>query len=200
MNRKILMLMAFFLVCCSFLPTSRKDTTPEEFQGMVSDLNDLSVMVAEEPLQPMEMKPEDQDTAQNDGKKSISLTDPEAGFQIDASTQEFRKAFLLFQAKHYQGSIDLFSHFLVRFPDHPLADAAWFYVAQSHFERKEYSEALNQFQKILASYEKSTHITDTLASLSVLEEKLQKKQTYRKLFTTFFPDSPAHLKLTKGAP
>jgi TolA-binding protein len=201
MNRKILILMAFFFIRCTFIPATKEHTTPPKWEGTISELKEpeQDTGTSLQKAQSMEMVAV---TEKTEEPLRIPLTahDPESGFDIDASTEAFERALIFFQAKHHREALDLFSQFLEQFPEHPLAGAALFYVAQSHLARKDHPLALKSFQKILISYEKSNRIADTLASLSILGPSPLAKN-YRELLTSLFPGTPLlNLAKTQGAP
>ncbi len=125
---------------------------------------------------------------------SISVNDPEYGFINDSAVQLFRKALIFFHAQKYSEATLEFSNFVENYPDHPLAGSAQFYVGESYFKQKEYKLALQEYQRILTSYDKSTHISDTLGRIVLAEEALKKQNDadkYRQLLSSLFPLSPA---------
>ena len=40
MNRKILILMAFFFIRCAFIPATKEHTTPPKWEGTISELKE----------------------------------------------------------------------------------------------------------------------------------------------------------------
>ncbi len=120
--------------------------------------------------------------------------DPELGFINDDAIQTFRKAMILFQAQKYPESILAYSSFLEKFPDHPLAGSAQFYIGEAYINQKEFKLALQEFQHVLTSYDRSAHVADTLSEMAQAEESLKKSQfaaVHRQLLTSLFPQSPA---------
>lgn len=87
-----------------------------------------------------------------------------------------------------------FSEFLEKAPDHPLAGSAQFYVGESYFKQKEYKLALQEYQRVLTSYDRSPVVADTLARMITTEEILKKQpeaEKHQHLLTSLFPNSPA---------
>jgi TolA-binding protein len=120
--------------------------------------------------------------------------DPEAGFTLDEAVQNFRKALIIFQGMKYPEATLAFSDFLEKYPDHPLAGSAQFYISESYMRQKEYKLAIQEFNKVLTSYDRSHHVAETLKQLSLAEEvlKLNKDASHhRQLLTSLFPLSPA---------
>lgn len=120
-------------------------------------------------------------------------TDPEAGFVNDEAVQIFRRAMVLHRAGKYSESLMRFSGFLERFPDHPLAGAAQFYMGNSYFMQQEYKLALQEYQRVLTSYDRSSLVARTLAEMAQAEDRLQRTTEaarHRQLLNSLFPHSP----------
>ncbi|OFZ82885.1 MAG: hypothetical protein A3K03_01005 [Bdellovibrionales bacterium RIFOXYD1_FULL_44_7] len=120
--------------------------------------------------------------------------DPDKGFVNDNAVKNYRQAILLFQSQKYPEAVLAFSAFLERFADHPLAGSAQFYVGESYFRQNEHKLAIQEFQRVLTSYDRSSHISLTLKQIAAAEEAL--KQTaeavkHKQLLTSLFPQSPA---------
>lgn len=128
------------------------------------------------------------------------LGDPEEGFVNDTAVQAYRKGMILFLGQKYPESVLTFSGFLEEFPDHPLAGSAQFYIGEAYIKQKEYKLALQEFQHVITSYDRSSHIADTLAEMTLAEEILKKSteaENHRHLVTSLFPQSPAMALLNK---
>lgn len=125
-----------------------------------------------------------------------SRHDPELGFVNDLGVQGFRKGMILFQGQKYQDSVLAFTSFLEKYPDHPLAGAAQFYIGEAYVEQKEYRLAVQEFQRVLTSYDRSSHISNTLGELAFAESALKQHNEaakHRQLLASLFPQSPATL-------
>ncbi len=163
------------------------------------DLTRLAMdrLAAEKAIQPTEVAEIKEHPAQNSGSRaepSLAFEDPEFGFVNDGAVQIFRKAMILFLSQKYQDATLAFSNFLEAYPDHPLAGAAQFYIGETYFKQKEYKLALQEYQSVLISYNRSSHIPDALYQISQTEEALQKTKEaakHRQLLTSLFPQSPA---------
>jgi TolA-binding protein len=123
-----------------------------------------------------------------------SPRDPEAGFATDEAIQAFRKASISWQAAKFADAVLGFSRFLERYPDHPLAGTAQYYVGNAYFQQKEYKLALQEYSRVLTSYDRSAHVSDTLAEMARAEDALKNPEAaarHRQLLTSLFPQSPA---------
>ncbi|MCM2277290.1 MAG: tetratricopeptide repeat protein [Oligoflexia bacterium] len=129
--------------------------------------------------------------------------DPESGFANDEPVQEYRRAMILFKAAKYPESVLAFSGFLEKFPDHPLAGSAQFHVGESYFLQKEYKLAIQEFERVLTSYDRSTRIAQTLRALAEAEEKVRRTEEaarHRQLLSSLFPHSPYAIRTASSKP
>ncbi|MBU6374391.1 MAG: hypothetical protein KGQ59_00185 [Bdellovibrionales bacterium] len=129
-------------------------------------------------------------------------SDPELGFTTDSAVDSYRNAMTLFESKKYPESMLAFTGFLEQYADHPWAGAAQFYVGQAYFMQKECRLALQEYQRVLTSYDRSSHVADSLKQMSICEEELKMPQAaakHRQLLTSLFPNSPAARSLVAEA-
>ncbi|OFZ83041.1 MAG: hypothetical protein A2603_03380 [Bdellovibrionales bacterium RIFOXYD1_FULL_55_31] len=120
--------------------------------------------------------------------------DPEAGFVNDEAVQSYRKAMILLQARKFSEAVLAFSSFLEEYPDHALAGSAQFHVGESYFRQKEYKLSLQEFKRVLTSYDRSTHVADTLRLMADAEDALNMREDaarHRQQLRSLFPQSPA---------
>jgi TolA-binding protein len=120
--------------------------------------------------------------------------DPEAGFLNDEAVQAYRQAMMLFRAGKFSDAVLGFSTFLEKFPDHPLAGSSQYYVGMSYLKQKEYALALQEFQRVLTSYDRSIHVAQTLREMADVEDVLKKPEEamkHRQMLSSLFPQSPA---------
>lgn len=125
---------------------------------------------------------------------AVAFHDPDADFINDEPVQNFRKAMVLYQGQRYSDAILAFSAFLEKHPDHPMAGSAQFYIGESYMKQKEYKLALAEFHRVLTSYDRSAHISDTLGEMAKAEMLLKKPDEagiHKHLLTSLFPQSPA---------
>lgn len=125
-------------------------------------------------------------------KKQIQNSSTE-GFINDEATQDFREAFIFYQAEKFPETILSFSDFIEKHPDHPLSGNAQFYIAKAYFKQKELRLAAQEFNLFLKSYPHNAHLPEALRDLASLEKDLgnlkESKNTYQ-LLQLLFPHSP----------
>jgi len=125
---------------------------------------------------------------------SKASSDPEAGFMSDDAIQSYRKALVLLQSQQHSESVLAFSNFLEQYPDHPLAGSAQFYVGEAYFQQKEYKLALQEYRRVLTSYDRSAQVPEALHKMALAEDLLNMKEdakAHRQLLTSLYPQSPA---------
>lgn len=134
------------------------------------------------------------DGAGTEPAETLASNDPEAGFVSDRAIQDFRKGQILLDARKYPEAALAFSAFVEKYPDHPLAGSAQFEIGESYFKQKDYKKAVHELERVLTSYDRSPHISDTLRDLADAEDGLRMPEQaarHRQLLTSLFPQSPA---------
>lgn len=125
---------------------------------------------------------------------SVSESDPEAGFVNDDAVLLFRKASVLYQSRKYPEAVLSFASFVEKYPDHALAGSAQYYVASSYRKQKENKLALQEYERLLTSYDRSPKVADALRDMAGIEEELKMKDEaarHRQLLSSVYPQSPA---------
>ncbi len=160
------------------------DATRAGLEGLAKNGTPTTATVAEHPA---ETRGTPVNTAQ-------AKSDPESGLTQDAAVKVFREAMILFKAARYPDAALAFSSFLERFADHPLAGSAQFHIGESYFRQKEYKLAIQEYQRVLTSYDRSSRVSDALRQMALAEEAVRLSQDsakHQQLLTSLFPNSPA---------
>jgi TolA-binding protein len=121
-------------------------------------------------------------------------SDPDAGFVTDSAVDAYRQAMIQFEARKYPEAMLAFTNFLEQYADHPWAGAAQYHVGQCYFLQKEYKLAMQEYQRVLTSYDRSSHVADALRQLAACEDELKMPAAaakHRQLLSSLFPNSPA---------
>lgn len=125
---------------------------------------------------------------------TVDSTGPEKGYIDDDAVQKYRSAMILFQAHNYPDAVLSFSSFVDQFPDHPLAGDAQYFLGESYFKQKEYRLAARELNRVLTTYDRSSHVSDALRDLAISEENTGDKdaaERHRQELMSMFPSSPA---------
>ncbi len=89
---------------------------------------------------------------------SVALSDPERGYVLDSTIQNFRQGKALFDSKRYPEAVLAFSQAIDGSPDHPLAGQIQYYLAESYFRQSDYPVAESEFKKIIQLYPRSAWV------------------------------------------
>ena len=172
----------------------------EDVDGRMGALNDKISVSAPLPSQAVSQAPISKSPiapSTGVGRKAqspLSKSDPELGLSQGDAIQQFREALVFFDAAKYPEAILGLSNFLKEYADHSLAPAAQFTLGEAYFQQKEYRVAVEEYQRVLLSYTRSSYVSDSLKRLAECFEKMGRKDDMnrnRQLLMSLFPQSPA---------
>lgn len=112
---------------------------------------------------------------------------PEARAAYDAARN-------LMTQRKYKEALDGFTAFLVKYPDHPMADNAMFWRGDSYFSLGDFGHAEQELAGALARFPQGIKAPDTLLKLGMTEDKLgqpDKARAYYDKLQKEFPKSDA---------
>lgn len=108
--------------------------------------------------------------------------------------QNYQAAFDLIQARKYEEANSAFTSFLSQFPTSPLADNAQYWLAETHYVRGQYQNALPEFRKVIESYPQSAKLPDALLKVGFCQAELGDRAAARTSLQEVmrqFPDTTA---------
>jgi tol-pal system protein YbgF len=108
--------------------------------------------------------------------------------------QNYQAAFDLISARRYEEAGARFETFLVQFPTSPLADNAQYWLAETHYVRGQYAEALPAFRKVIEQYPQSAKLPDALLKVGYCQIELGDRNAARTSLQEVmrqFPDTTA---------
>jgi tol-pal system protein YbgF len=108
--------------------------------------------------------------------------------------QNYKAAFDLLQARHYEEAGKAFSQFLVDFPKSPLADNAQYWLGETQYVQARYKEALAEFQKVIDKYPMATKLPDAMLKVGYCQVELGHRDAARSALQQVmrqFPDTTA---------
>lgn len=82
---------------------------------------------------------------------------------------EYLKAFELLKQGSYDESITAFQGFLQNFPDGAYADNARYWLAETHYVKKDYPTALTHFEKLIAEHPNSSKLPGALLKIGYIQ-------------------------------
>jgi tol-pal system protein YbgF len=98
------------------------------------------------------------------------------------------------QGKQYDKGLDSLAAFLVKWPDHPLAENAMYWRGEAYFAKGDYTKALESFDGVLSRFGAGNKAPDTLLKLGMCQDKLgspAKAQEYWDRLKRDYPRSDA---------
>jgi len=108
--------------------------------------------------------------------------------------QNYQAAFDLISARKYPEAGAAFETFLRQFPTSPLADNAQYWLAETHYVRGQFNDALPQFRKVLEQYPQSAKLPDALLKVGYCQIELGDRTAARTSLQEVmrqFPDTTA---------
>jgi tol-pal system protein YbgF len=108
--------------------------------------------------------------------------------------QNYQAAFDLISARKYEEAGAAFQTFLTQFATSPLADNAQYWLAETHYVRGQFAEALPEFRKVLEQYPQSAKLPDALLKVGYCQIELGDRNAARTSLQEVmrqFPDTTA---------
>jgi tol-pal system protein YbgF len=108
--------------------------------------------------------------------------------------QAYNAAFELIQAREYEQAAANFSRFLASYPSSVLRDNAQYWLAETHYVRRDFAAALPEFQRVLDDYPQSAKLPDALLKIGYCNFELKRWDQARQALmqvTRLYPDTTA---------
>jgi tol-pal system protein YbgF len=108
--------------------------------------------------------------------------------------QNYDAAFALLQARKYPEAQTAFETFLAQFPTSPRADNAVYWLAETHYVRGQYNDALPVFRRVLEQHPQSAKVPDALLKVGYCQIELGDRAAARTSLQEVmrqFPDTTA---------
>lgn len=111
-----------------------------------------------------------------------------------AAETAFNQALATFRAREHGQAVLDFLDFIAKYPKHPLASSAQFWIAEAYFVQRDYRQALTEYQKVLEQGTGVPKAPDALLKIAQcytrLREPLRAHETLQQLVHDF-PQSDA---------
>lgn len=101
---------------------------------------------------------------------------------IDSPEVVYGRAFDALKAAKYPEAIAGMNDFILRYPSHPLADNAQYWLAQAHFVTRDYAKALEAFVLVVMRSPESSKAPDALLKKGLCEIELRRTEAARSTF------------------
>ncbi|HYB43125.1 MAG TPA: tol-pal system protein YbgF, partial [Candidatus Methylomirabilis sp.] len=86
------------------------------------------------------------------------------------------------QADEYARAVEHFSELARRFPEHPLASNAQYWVGEAYYRQADYRQALVEFQKVIDGYPKNAQIPEALLKIGLCYRALKEQGRAREVW------------------
>ena len=141
-------------------------------------------------------KPEEKGKADKDPLKNDLLENPEQEKKIPSPEDKYKKIRALIVQGSYKQSREELIEFIEENPNHSLLPSAYYWLGETYFVEKKFSEAAKTFMKGYKVNPSSHKVNDILLKLAMSLAALGKKQdackTYKKLRSSEVPVSSTH--------
>ena len=102
-----------------------------------------------------------------------------------------------FRAREYGQAVLDFVDFIAKYPRHPLAANAQYWIGEAYYVQRDYRQALTEFQKVLDVAPGSAKVPDALLKVGLcyrnLRDESRARQTWDRVVKDY-PKSPAATK------
>jgi tol-pal system protein YbgF len=108
--------------------------------------------------------------------------------------QAYTAAFEMIQSRRYPEAADAFRSFLGAYPESPMRDNAQYWLAETHYVRREFTIALGEFEKVLDEYPQSAKLPDALLKIGYCNYELRQWDAARQALQQvgrLYPDTTA---------
>lgn len=105
---------------------------------------------------------------------------------------EYDRAFGLLKQSKYQDAIAAFQQLAEAWPDGPLADDAYYWMAEARYVNREFEAALNGFQTVVARYPESSRVPEALLKIGTIKYDIGAYAEAADIFSDLLARFPAH--------
>ncbi len=100
-----------------------------------------------------------------EGTRAEPVQQPVAEKKTDAVTAAYQKSLRAYNTKKYDRAIRRFKDFIDRYPQHPLADNASYWLAECFYAKSDFAGAVFLFKKMIAEYPRGNKVPDALLKI-----------------------------------
>ncbi len=108
---------------------------------------------------------------------------------VDAAEQVYSRAFSAFRSREYGQAVLEFLDFIAKFPRHPLAANAQYWIAEAYYVQRDYRQAITEFHKVAETYPESSKAADALIKVGLcytsLRDPTRARQTWQRVVTRY---------------
>ena len=102
--------------------------------------------------------------------------------EITDPNELYKTAMNLFREKRYKEARSLFSTFVGKYPNHPVADNAQFWVGETYFKEGSFEDSILEYQKVIQRYATGNKVPDALLKQAMAFQRLGDNTSARILY------------------
>ena len=107
----------------------------------------------------------------------------------DAAEQVYTAALTTFRSREYGQAVLDFLDFIAKFPRHPLAANAQYWIGEAYYVQRDYRQAMTEFRKVVEVYPASPKAADALVKVGLcyrnLRDPARAQQTWQRVVATY---------------
>jgi len=122
----------------------------------------------------------------------------EPDFPAEAGEERVLAAYRDAYEAYRQGRLDeamaAFREFLRRHPKHPYADNAQYWIGECHYDRKEWTQARQEFLRVVTEHPDGNKVPDAMVKVGLCDQRLEQWDEARRMYDAVmltYPESPA---------
>lgn len=103
---------------------------------------------------------------------------------------EYNTATALMQERKFDEAISRLAVFAQKYPDHPLAPNAWFWIGEIYLVQRQAEQAQAAYQRVVRDYAAHDKVPDSLYKLGVIAQQNAQPEEAARLFEQVINDYP----------
>jgi tol-pal system protein YbgF len=121
-----------------------------------------------------------------------TLAKPAAPSSAPEATPEqvYAAAMASFQAEEHGQAVLGWRELTKRFPEHPLASNAQYWIGEAYYRQKDFSEALLEYRKVIDGYPKSPQLPEALLKIGLCHRAVKNTARAREIWEQLTKEYP----------
>jgi tol-pal system protein YbgF len=116
---------------------------------------------------------------------------PGSGGALETSPEKlYASAMATFRSEEHGQAVLEFSELVDRFPQHPLASNAQYWIGEASYRQRDFRQALVEFQKLVDGYPQSAQVPEALLKLGLCHRALKDTAAARESFERVMKSYP----------
>ncbi len=161
-----------------------------DIDANTSDIADIKRKLQDMELEIIELKKKVEERQTVSGQASLAGKGVSGGGEAVSPEALYSTALGLVKASQFEEGIRKFEEFLKRYPDHPLAANAFYWIGEAYYGLGKYRDAILQFEDFRRKYPNSAKVPASILKEALAFLKLQDKNAAKILLNKLVRDYP----------